>query len=53
MRRSNVGGRRCVNKNLKKKHCGHKMGISVHALSTFLAIGQKIKNRNYNSLKVK
>ena len=32
-------------KNLKKKqkHCGHKMGISVHASSIFLAIGKKLK----------
>ena len=30
------------------KNCGHKMGICVPASSIFLAIGQKIKNRNYD-----
>ena len=41
-------------KNIFKKNCGQTMGICVYAWSIFLEIGQKqIKNRNYNSLKVK
>ena len=51
MRRTDVGV--CVNKNIKKIVGKRWVLVYTYAGLIFLQIGQKNKNRNYNSLKVK